>query len=203
MFCSQCFSQIQYLYDARWSIQQKHLAILPSTTSKICKTERNLSLTFRSSSFMWFLDWWTWLSRYVECTSAAIQSLESFKKIHPEYRRKDIEVCIKKAMNFIESRQSPDGSWWVYAHNNSITTSIHPPLGNWFIDEKSTYAWSVRYGSWGVCYTYGTWFGVTGLVAGGRTTKTAFVSEKLVISSCPNNSHLEVGEKAIFQARTK
>ncbi|KAK4391920.1 Cycloartenol synthase 2 [Sesamum angolense] len=25
------------------------------------------------------------------------------------------------------------------------------------------------YGSWGVCFTYGTWFGVKGLVAGGRT----------------------------------
>ncbi|XP_058113479.1 cycloartenol synthase-like isoform X2 [Magnolia sinica] len=25
------------------------------------------------------------------------------------------------------------------------------------------------YGKWGVCYTYGTWFGVMGLVAGGRT----------------------------------
>ncbi|RVW78182.1 Cycloartenol synthase [Vitis vinifera] len=29
-----------------------------------------------------------------------------------------------------------------------------------------SYAW---YGSWGVCYTYGTWFGVKGLLAGGRT----------------------------------
>ncbi|KAH6807073.1 cycloartenol synthase 1 [Perilla frutescens var. frutescens] len=25
------------------------------------------------------------------------------------------------------------------------------------------------YGSWGVCYTYGTWFGITGLIAGGKT----------------------------------
>lgn len=28
---------------------------------------------------------------------------------------------------------------------------------------------SLRYGSWGICYTYGTWFGVEGLLAGGRT----------------------------------
>lgn len=27
----------------------------------------------------------------------------------------------------------------------------------------------IRYGSWGVCYTYGTWFGITGLIAGGKT----------------------------------
>jgi len=26
-----------------------------------------------------------------------------------------------------------------------------------------------RYGSWAVCFTYGTWFGVKGLVAAGRT----------------------------------
>lgn len=26
-----------------------------------------------------------------------------------------------------------------------------------------------RYGSWAVCYTYGTWFGVKGLVAAGRS----------------------------------
>ncbi|GER49887.1 cycloartenol synthase [Striga asiatica] len=25
------------------------------------------------------------------------------------------------------------------------------------------------YGSWGVCYTYGTWFGLTGLINGGKT----------------------------------
>ncbi|KAK2982973.1 hypothetical protein RJ640_019251, partial [Escallonia rubra] len=28
---------------------------------------------------------------------------------------------------------------------------------------------SFKYGSWGVCYTYGTWFGIKGLVDGGRT----------------------------------
>ncbi|EOY17082.1 Cycloartenol synthase 1 [Theobroma cacao] len=27
---------------------------------------------------------------------------------------------------------------------------------------------SVLYGSWGVCFTYGTWFGVKGLVAAGN-----------------------------------
>lgn len=26
-----------------------------------------------------------------------------------------------------------------------------------------------RYGSWGVCYTYGTWFGIKGLVAAGKS----------------------------------
>ncbi|KAK9078933.1 hypothetical protein SSX86_002992 [Deinandra increscens subsp. villosa] len=29
------------------------------------------------------------------------------------------------------------------------------------------------YGSWGVCYTYGTWFGIKGLVAAGKTYETS------------------------------
>ncbi|TYH56487.1 hypothetical protein ES332_D08G022700v1 [Gossypium tomentosum] len=69
---------------------------------------------------------------YVECTSAAIQALVSFRKSHPGHRQEEIDLCIKKATKFIENIQSPDGSW---------------------------------YGSWGVCFTYGTWFGVKGLVA--------------------------------------
>uniref|UniRef100_F6GYK3 Terpene cyclase/mutase family member n=1 Tax=Vitis vinifera TaxID=29760 RepID=F6GYK3_VITVI len=73
---------------------------------------------------------------YVECTSAAIQALTSFKKLYPEHRRHEIENCISKAAKFIEDRQAPDGSW---------------------------------YGSWGVCFTYGGWFGIKGLIAAGNT----------------------------------
>ncbi|RLM79213.1 cycloartenol synthase [Panicum miliaceum] len=73
---------------------------------------------------------------YVECTSAAIQALTSFRKLYPGHRRKEVDNCISKAASFIESIQKSDGSW---------------------------------YGSWAVCFTYGTWFGVKGLVAAGRT----------------------------------
>ncbi|KAB1212040.1 Cycloartenol synthase 2 [Morella rubra] len=72
---------------------------------------------------------------YVECTSAAIQALISFKKSYPKHQQEEIELCIKRAAMFIEKIQESDGSW---------------------------------YGSWGVCFTYGTWFGVKGLVAAGR-----------------------------------
>ncbi|KAL5769098.1 hypothetical protein ACOSQ2_015881 [Xanthoceras sorbifolium] len=74
--------------------------------------------------------------QYVECTSAAIQGLKSFMKQHPRHRSKEIQVCIAKAIHFIETIQQPDGSW---------------------------------YGSWGVCFTYGTWFGIKGLVSGGAS----------------------------------
>uniref|UniRef100_A0A5B7BS55 Terpene cyclase/mutase family member n=2 Tax=Davidia involucrata TaxID=16924 RepID=A0A5B7BS55_DAVIN len=79
--------------------------------------------------------------QYVECTSAAIQGLARFIKLYPGHRKKEIEACIAKALNFIESVQLPDGSW---------------------------------YGSWGVCYTYGTWFGIKGLVAGGKTCQNSY-----------------------------
>ncbi|XWS73368.1 hypothetical protein CRYUN_Cryun02cG0122100 [Craigia yunnanensis] len=74
--------------------------------------------------------------QYVECTSAAIQGLKLFKKLYPNYKNKEIEACIGKAINFIQGIQLHDGSW---------------------------------YGSWGVCFVYGTWFGIKGLVAGDRT----------------------------------
>ncbi|XP_072991104.1 cycloartenol synthase-like [Typha latifolia] len=77
---------------------------------------------------------------YVECTSAAIQALASFKKLYPGHRREEIENCITKAARFIESIQEHNGSW---------------------------------YGSWAVCFTYGMWFGVKGLIAAGRTYKNS------------------------------
>ncbi|XP_038710034.1 cycloartenol synthase 2 [Tripterygium wilfordii] len=72
---------------------------------------------------------------YVECTSAAIQALTSFRNSYPEHRQGEIEHCIKQATMFIEKIQTADGSW---------------------------------YGSWGVCFTYGLWFGIKGLVAAGK-----------------------------------
>ncbi|XAR47970.1 Cycloartenol synthase [Bertholletia excelsa] len=49
--------------------------------------------------------------QYVECTSAVIQGLGEFVNYCPGYRRKEIEVCIAKALDYIESIQLPDGSW--------------------------------------------------------------------------------------------
>ncbi|WOL08535.1 cycloartenol synthase-like isoform X1 [Canna indica] len=77
---------------------------------------------------------------YVECTSAAIQALTSFKKLYPGHRREEIDNCIMKSARFLEKIQKADGSW---------------------------------YGSWAVCFTYGTWFGVIGLIAAGRTYESS------------------------------
>ncbi|KAL4366723.1 hypothetical protein GQ457_05G033890 [Hibiscus cannabinus] len=50
--------------------------------------------------------------RHVECTSSALQALALAKKVYPEHRTKEIDKCIKKAANFIEDSQYPDGSWY-------------------------------------------------------------------------------------------
>lgn len=49
---------------------------------------------------------------YVECTSAAIQALASFRKLYPGHRREEIQRCIDKATTFIEKIQASDGSWY-------------------------------------------------------------------------------------------
>lgn len=51
------------------------------------------------------------LFSYVECTSAAIQALTSFRKLYPGHRREEIQHSIEKAAAFIEKIQSSDGSW--------------------------------------------------------------------------------------------
>ncbi|XVF47215.1 hypothetical protein PTKIN_Ptkin03bG0091400 [Pterospermum kingtungense] len=51
--------------------------------------------------------------QYVECTSAAIQALTLFMKMYPCYKKKEIEACIAKAIDFIESIQLLDGSWYL------------------------------------------------------------------------------------------
>jgi len=72
---------------------------------------------------------------YTECSSASLQGLNYFKQ-KSDYRKQDIEAASKKGVDFIKSKQDPDGSW---------------------------------YGCWGVCYTYGTWFGIEGLLNGGES----------------------------------
>jgi hypothetical protein len=43
---------------------------------------------------------------------------------YPGHRRKEIEACIEKAINFIESIQLADGSWFVF----SFQLYINPRL---------------------------------------------------------------------------
>uniref|UniRef100_A0A7N0ZT28 Terpene cyclase/mutase family member n=1 Tax=Kalanchoe fedtschenkoi TaxID=63787 RepID=A0A7N0ZT28_KALFE len=49
---------------------------------------------------------------YVECTASVIEALALFRKLYPEHRKKEIEICIKRAAQYIEDIQRPDGSWY-------------------------------------------------------------------------------------------
>lgn len=53
------------------------------------------------------------VSRYVECTSSAIEVLTMFKKLYPGHRRREIEVFIENAVRYLENVQTPDGSWYI------------------------------------------------------------------------------------------
>lgn len=48
---------------------------------------------------------------YVECTSACMQCFTTFSKAHPEYRKHEIQTCLKEGLKYIEDKQRPDGSW--------------------------------------------------------------------------------------------
>ncbi|XP_059456664.1 beta-amyrin synthase-like isoform X1 [Corylus avellana] len=49
---------------------------------------------------------------YVECTSSAIQALVLFKKLYPGHWKKEIEIFIRKAVQYLEDEQKPNGSWY-------------------------------------------------------------------------------------------
>lgn len=52
-------------------------------------------------------------SRYVECTSSAIQAMILFKKLYPHHRNKEIQTFVTKAAGYLENIQRPDGSWYI------------------------------------------------------------------------------------------
>ncbi|KAK8546928.1 hypothetical protein V6N13_093966 [Hibiscus sabdariffa] len=68
--------------------------------------------------------WWEWLNpvefledimiehEHVECTSSVMQAMALVKKLYPQHRPKEVDNCIRKAANFIEDSQYPDGSWY-------------------------------------------------------------------------------------------
>lgn len=49
---------------------------------------------------------------YNECTSSAIQALILFKQLYPTHKTEEINTSIKKAVQYIESIQMLDGSWY-------------------------------------------------------------------------------------------
>lgn len=110
---------------------------------------------------------------YVECTSSVIQALVLFKQLYPDYKTKEISRSIEKAVQFIENEQTQDGSWYV-ALNTIRTWYMKNP------NKRMLFFFSShdRYGNWGVCFIYGTWFALAGLAAAGKTYKTSLAMRK-------------------------
>ncbi len=49
---------------------------------------------------------------YPECTTAVVTALSLFHKHWPDYRSKDIEAFVSRAVGYIKKAQFPDGSWY-------------------------------------------------------------------------------------------
>ncbi|XP_058203414.1 dammarenediol II synthase-like [Rhododendron vialii] len=51
---------------------------------------------------------------HVENTASIIEALLLFKRLHPLYRRKEINTSVERAVHFLQNRQQPNGSWYGY-----------------------------------------------------------------------------------------
>lgn len=49
---------------------------------------------------------------YPECTTACVTALHMFSKLYPDYRKRDIEVFMRRAVEWIRTDQRADGSWY-------------------------------------------------------------------------------------------
>lgn len=43
-----------------------------------------------------------------------------FNKLHPEYRKKEVQNAKAKATPYLENKQNPDGSWYTFIMHTSI-----------------------------------------------------------------------------------
>jgi lanosterol synthase len=49
---------------------------------------------------------------YPECTTACVTALMLFRKHYPDYRTKDVQEFLDRALQYIRASQLPDGSWY-------------------------------------------------------------------------------------------
>ncbi len=83
-------------------------------------------------------------------------------------------LCIKF---HVENLCNPNLPWYLFLLLMSIYTDLVMgfPTSVLLLTFKGwavSHGWN-RYGSWGVCFTYGTWFGIEGLLAAGRSYETS------------------------------
>ena len=106
---------------------------------------------------------------YVECSSACITALQDFSLAIPNYRSAEVLNSIQAGRTFLKSIQRSDGSWY--------GKYLLRLWDRFDIDKCSYYItclilwYALLYslGSWGTCFTYGTWFGIEGLICAGES----------------------------------
>ena len=97
---------------------------------------------------------------YVECSSSALQALCLFRHNFPHHRSVEVNRAIERgtrceagsARPGVRRAKPPSGRGGV----GRFMRSIQRPDGSWE-------------GMWGICFTYGVWFGVEGLMEAGCT----------------------------------
>lgn len=86
---------------------------------------------------------------YVECSAACIQALCKWRKVMQDTAK--------------ATRKMPS-----YARLDEVSKSIEKGVGFIKSIQRADGSW---FGSWGICFTYGTWFGIEGLVSAGEDKK--------------------------------
>lgn len=125
--------------------------------------------------------------RYVECTSSVIQSLNLFMKSNPAHRQNENDLHFKSCWLYWKS----PASWWLmvrvhFTYHISLQTTVYILLDIY-----------LRYGSRGTCFTNAIWYGISGLVAAGRSYQTSYHIRK--VCEFLMSKQLESG---LFLART-
>ena len=90
---------------------------------------------------------------YVECTSSCLQALSAYLDSRPARDTEDLEV-LRRAI----------------ARGADYLTRAQRPDGSWE-------------GAWGVCFTYGTWFAVSGLLSAGLSADAAPIKNAVAFLS--------------------
>lgn len=122
---------------------------------------------------------------YVECSSACITALAAMRKRYPDHRRPEVDHALQRGKDYILSIQLPDGSWCdnIYSRHAAGFLMVLVWKGGSFSSTSLTQTECAhRYGSWGVCFTYGTWFGIEALAAMGESIHNSEVISPSSIS---------------------
>lgn len=145
---------------------------------------------------------------YPECTTAVVTSLAVFRDRHPNYRAKEIETTIQRAMGFIKNAQRPDGSWygaWGICFNyanmfalESLALTGHTWENSPVVKKACEFIISKQKddGGWGESY----WSSVKGEYIHhekSQVVNTAWACIALMNAKYPNRGEIERGIKLI------